>query len=600
MSQEAFYRGAPAQADRGTAARAGSRPEAGGSRWRWLRDPGLAALAVLPIILLAIDSDWIYSGPHRDAWIYYGYFRNAVYYLRQFQDLYYSSRLAVTLPGFLIHHLLPPLAANLALHLALFWAAVLSFYLVAKELFGARAALLAGIALGCHPYFLQAAGWNYVDGFGIAYFLSALLLVTLAARSPSWRPLLLAAGALGAAIVSTHVFYAVYLPLLAGHFAVLNRKHGQAPLLAGALWAGLGAGGLLALLGTVTRLLGGSFFYLRPSLRFLADSVGTDNPFRDSSYSWLAKAVWLVFPALALLGSAILLWRLATEPASPARHRLPLMWTQVQLVLLAVVMLYFQVSGDTAVLEHFYYASLLIPVAFLAFAGQLSGLVEGLPARRFAALAAGVTLLQLAALFLPRIGFLAPRALPFNAPALVALAAGLGTAAASLPWRSARVPAALAVFLCLALSQLVVRQGGTIFRQFERHGGDGRGLFLQVSRGVLAVERADPSQNLRLWYDFATEDGIVYDAIAAAYLLCPRMINSEFPELHDGRMCDGVPLGPDVPVAILSADPAAVEKARAALGRIGLAARLLRREEIAGPSRGFAITYLGTAAGAPP
>lgn len=575
-----------------------SQTAAGPSRVRRLRDPGLAALALLPLVLLALNSNWIYSGPHRDAWIYYGYFQNAVFYLKQFPDLYYGSRLAVILPGFLIHHLLPPVAANVVLHLALYWSAVLSFYLAVKELFGARVALLAGLALGCHPYFLQAIGWNYVDGFGIAYFLTALLLLTWAAGSPSWRPFLLAAGAIATAIVSTNVFYAIYLPLLAGHFLVLNRQRGRLPLTAATLWAGLGALGLFTLLGSFTWWVSGSFFYLRPSLQFIAGTVGTPNPFRDATYSWLPGAVWLVFPVVTLLASGILLARARTDPS--LRQNRALLWSQLQFVLLFLAMLLLQVAGGMAVLQYFYSVSLMIPAAFLAFAGQLASLEESLPRRRlatFAAFAAIVALLQIVPLLMPSIRALSFRVAPF--PVLLALVLGLG-AAVVVGRRPPRPQAVLGLFVTLALSQLLVRQGGTIFWGFLRHGDDGRGLYEQLSHAVTSIDTFDPSETVRLWYRLNTDQGGIYDAVASAFLLCPRMIGMSFPDPAGGRMCDGVQLGPGVAVAILSADPAAFEKAEASLQEIRLSARLLRREEIEGPSHDFAITYLRTEARAAP
>ncbi|MFL6202294.1 MAG: hypothetical protein ACJ76J_24235 [Thermoanaerobaculia bacterium] len=554
----------------------------------WLRDPGLAALAVLPLVLLAIDSDWIFSGPHRDAWIYYGYFENAVYLLRKFPEHYYSSRLAVILPGFALHHLLPPLLANVVLHLALYWAAVLSFYLVAKRLFGFQVALLAGLALGCHPYLLKEIGWNYVDGFGIAYFLLALLLVTLAAESRHWRLLLVLGGALATALVATNLFYVVYLPILAGHFAVLNQQRGRrVPWLAGALWAGAGAAGLFALLGGFARSIGTSFLFLRSSLQFVSGSHETQNIFRDFSLSWLDDAVWLAFPAMVLLGSAVLLAR------AEFRDRL-LLWSQVQFLFLAVLMLYLQFAGGRAVLQYFYYGSLLVPVTFLAFAGQLSQVVADLPGRKFALLAAAVALLQILPLCMPLIPKLSPISRIFPATLLLALPAGLG-AVLVLARKASGARVVVHLFLNLAVLQLVVRQGGSSFWEFERHGGDGRGLFLQMSRAVVAIERFDPSENARLWYSSEEKEGHIYDAVASAFLLCPRVVNLAFPNLPDARMCDGVQLGPGVPVAILSADPAAYEKADAALRGIGLSSRFLGREEIEGPSRGFAITYLRTA-----
>ena len=566
-------------------------------RQRRFRDPGLAVLAALPLVLLAIDSDWIFSGPHRDAWIYYGYFENAIYLLRRFPEAYYSSRLAVILPGFVLHHLLPPLMANLVLHLALYWAAVLSFYGVVKKTFGVRVALLTGLALGCHPYLLSEVGWNYVDGFGIAYFLVALLLVTLAAESPSWRSLLVMAGAMATAIVSTNLFYVVYLPVLAGHFIVLNqRRVNRVPPLAGALWASLGATALFVLFGFLTWGVNGDFLYLFSSLSFAAGSVGIPSIFRSDTYRWLPDAVWLVFPTVVLLGSALLLGRAWLDPS--LRWNRLLLWSQVQFLYLALLMLLLQFAGRP-ILQYFYYPTLLIPVAFLAFAGQVAQMMAELPGRRFVILAAAVAVLQIVPLCVPLVRALSPMSTLFPSTVLLALPAGLGVVLV-LARKAAGARAVLLAFLCLALSQLLVRQGGSIFWNFEKHGGDGRGLFLQMSHAVTAIESFDPSQNARLWYDAEEKDGGVYDAVASAFLLCPRMINLDFPDLPDARMCDGVQLGPGVPIAILSADPAAFEKADAAIHGIGLSSRLLRREEIEGPSRGFAITYLRTEPGTAP
>lgn len=562
-----------------------------------LRDPGLAVLAALPLVLLAIDSDWIFSGPHRDAWIYYGYFENAVYLLRYFPEQYYSSRLAVILPGFALHHLLPPLLANLVLHLALYWAAVLSFYLVVKRMFGFRVALLTGLALGCHPHLLKALGWNYVDGFGIAYFLTALALVTFAAGSPSWRALLLGAGAMAIAIVSTNLFYGIYLPVLAGQFVVLNRQNEQRiPLLAAALWAGLGALGLFVLFGGFTSALGKDFFYLGSSVSFAAGAAGTPSPFRDATYRWLRDAVWLAFPIVVLLGSMILVGRAWLDPA--LRRNLLLRWSQTQFLYLVLLMLLLHAAGRP-IFQHYYYPTLLIPVAFLAFAGQAAQVMEAFPSRQFFRLAAAVALLQIVPLCVPLVRALSPASVIFPATLLLALPAGLGVV-----WVFARkasgTRAVLLVFACLALSQLLVRQGGGAFWDFEQHDSDGRGLYLQMSHAVTAIGSFDPSQEARLWYNLEEKQGRVYDSIASAFLLCPRMINLGFPDLPDARMCDGVQLGPGVPIAILSTDPAAFDKAAGAIRGIGLSARFLGREELEGPTRGFAITYLKTEAGAAP
>src|SRR3954471_16415815 len=145
--------------------REASRGTGMGGVLRWVGWDGLVLLA-LPFALLGLDSRWIWGGPGRDEWIYYGYFRFARLHLAEFGDRYYSSRLPVILPGYLTRHLLPPLAANLVLHLGLYWLAAGSFYLAARAFFGRRAALLSTLILGSQPFFLGALGWNYVDGFG--------------------------------------------------------------------------------------------------------------------------------------------------------------------------------------------------------------------------------------------------------------------------------------------------------------------------------------------------------------------------------------------------------------------------------------------------
>src|SRR4051794_3694687 len=90
----------------------------GGSARNWARvDPALPLLAALPWALLLIDPNWIFSDLYNDPWIYFGYFLNLPGHLRTFGDLYFSDRLAVTVPGYLCHRLLPVVAAHLLLHL---------------------------------------------------------------------------------------------------------------------------------------------------------------------------------------------------------------------------------------------------------------------------------------------------------------------------------------------------------------------------------------------------------------------------------------------------------------------------------------------------
>src|SRR4051794_41628164 len=90
------------------------------SRWPVLADNAVvhvALLCLLPLILLLLNTGWIYNQPgFIDTWIYVGFFQN--YDLPQFLA---SEKKILRLPwiwtGFAAYKLFPPLIANYALHL---------------------------------------------------------------------------------------------------------------------------------------------------------------------------------------------------------------------------------------------------------------------------------------------------------------------------------------------------------------------------------------------------------------------------------------------------------------------------------------------------
>ncbi len=548
----------------------------------------IATLAALPVALLIVDSQWIYSGPYRDHWIYYGYFQNALAYASQFPNLYYSSRLSVNLLGFGFHHLLPPLAANFALHLALYWTAVLGFFGTAAMLFGRRPALLAAICLGAHPWFLLAIGSNYVDGFGLTYFFAALLGTTAAAGGRAPRTALFLAGAAGAAMISANILYVLYLPLLAAAFLFLNRRSAQRPLVPSAGWAAAGGGLTIAALALINRAAGGPLFFLRSSLRFALEvsSGRTPNIWRAQDYTWLQQATWLVFPALATCGAlALLLRRRRGRDADPL-----LLASQLQLLAFAVAVLVLQLAGFS-LLQHPYAASLLLPPAFLAFAGQAAVLVEGVPSRAYLGLCALAVSAHLL-LWLP--GFRRQDLIPWigsDAPVTAPLLLGLAGVAVLVS--GARGAAAAAVLLLAAASsQALIKT-----RVHQRPEDLARDLFLQMDQAVVAIERSDPTFTTWLWYNYDEENGQVFDAVASAYLFSPCVVNLGFPNLPGPTVCGNASLAPGQRIAVLSDHANAFAEATQALARVGLGAQQLDREEIEGPIAGFAVTFLRIAKG---
>src|SRR5262249_34743869 len=155
----------------------------------------------------AANSAWIFTGPGWiDPWVYFGFFRHLVEYKSVlFPKLYYGSRLAWILPGYVAYHVFSPKVANLVLHFTFYYVAIFSLYALLKRATTSANALLVTVLLGSYSRFLAAIGWDYVDGAGIAYFLLALALVARATEKGP-RLWLLTGGAAAMAMCYTNLF----------------------------------------------------------------------------------------------------------------------------------------------------------------------------------------------------------------------------------------------------------------------------------------------------------------------------------------------------------------------------------------------------------
>jgi hypothetical protein len=578
-------------------------------------------LALLPLAQAILDRRWLFDGPGRDPWIYYGYFRFARIYLREGSDLYYSSRLPVILPGYLLRHLLPAIPANAVLHLALYGCALGALYLSASASAGRRAALLASLVLGGQPAFLRAIGSNYVSGFGITYFLLALAALTLAARrppSPAWRALLAAAGAAAVAIVAANLFYAIYLPLLAAHYLALDRYGPrQSPAVGGrrnelmqaALWAGAGAGVELAGFAAMGRFWGHApGFFLLSTIRWLWQFSQQPSIFKQPVARWLPIAGWLVFPLTVLGGSCAALFRERRARRQPRRPApVPAegaagiagdaaalrRFAQLQFVAFFAAMAAVELTQHGVTLEYAYYASLLLPPAALALAGQLAPLVEGLAPRRFAWLILGAWAL------LAVVGAAGMRLVPAGAAPTIVLPLALGAiAVAVIATGRQGLRAAILVVLFVVASQLVNRMPVRNAANLRPEYADTCRFFRQLDGALSALRQADPNLGVRLWYDNDDAASPFYDTLATAWRLCGRLVTYSFPDVAGGRMCDGQPLRPGMKVAVVSGRPPPESAAAAerALATIGLRARWLGVASIPGPVSPVTMSFFETVA----
>jgi hypothetical protein len=556
-------------------------------------DPAPALLIALPVLLLALNSQWLWSGPHRDAWLYYGYFQNGLDYLRTFPNLYYGSRLSVIVPGWSLHHLLPVWAANVVLHLGLYWLAILSFYSTARELFGGRAGLLASVVLGCQTFFLFAMGWNYVDGFGIGYFLLALALLTHAARSPgrTWR--LVLAGAAACAMVAANIGYLVYVAPLGLAFVVLNHRGAQRALVPALGWFAGGAALVFLLLCAVSRAAGGPWFFLEPSVSFVREFVPRASPFRDATYRWVRGAHHLAFPAAIALASVAVLLRGLRRATRPPYATL---LASSLLILVGAGISWGQLLGDTSQLQYFYYSSFLTPLAALALAGMLASRLDALTRTGFFAVV-GAAVVCLGVPLLLRVGPLPGLRELSIPPTLWSLMAGLLALTALSLARGPRL-AILGLVALLGVQAFLVKEIPGHFRRPGSADGRAAALFLQMDRAMSLIDRSDPERASKLWYDMPAEYGGVYDAIACGFTLFSRVVNVDFPALGEAVLANGDPLEPSLRIVVLSDQPAAFERAAAALEGIGLGGRLVDEMAVSGPVPHFKLTFLEVTPGA--
>ena len=285
---------------------------AGRYTWLWI-------VGALPLLLLALSNDWIITPPGLiDPWVYFGYYQDLPQHLKSFDGTYYGTRLSTLLPGYAAYHCLPPLAANYVLHLGLYYACVMSLYWILARTVSPRAGLLAAACLGCQLFFLQAIGWDYINGFGIAYFFLSVLALTAAARTHFWKSNLVAAGIGSAALVIANTFYVVFLPYVAIHYLYINRQARRNPLLGSLVLYLLGAAGLTLVLCLYNGLVAGRFWFLGPTLHFAHTFAGQTNPWTAPVSIWLPAADWLVLPGAHRPGKSVFLLLVSIQPPRAA------------------------------------------------------------------------------------------------------------------------------------------------------------------------------------------------------------------------------------------------------------------------------------------
>ena len=552
------------------------KPPVKNRQWRTRVDSGLLLVLTLPWVILRLDTSWLFAyatSPFGfiDPWAYFGFFLDLKQHIRTFKGAYFTTRLTWTVPGAIVYRVFPPLTATYVLHLAVFYGAILSLYLILKSTVSRRAALLATILMAFHSYFLWSVGWPYIDGIGNTYLLLTMVALTFAARSNRPRQWLFAAGVLAAMAIYCQLFLIVFSPLVLGYYHFARRKmENRQPARAWKPFA-WGFAAVTVIFGVFNMAINGRFLFFINSLGTAAKLIINHNPYKYSTYGWLAGASWLILPAITLVGALTLLARRKNVP-DLANAEFILFW-QRYYVLGFGIMLFWQVIGQP-VLQFSHYSSYLMPGVFLALGSQLAVITHKMNRTQFALLCAGVGMVLLLAFILPvRSGIMAA----MQRHALL-LPLGLGIVAVAAVARRMRHVGAVAVLvLGLSLATLNATTGPRVWTHgpLPQDAEPLKAALLAIVDSVRTVQSLDPRGNLYFWYDGEGRLGHLYRSIASTYLWAYRLQSETFPAL-------GATAPPNQRrILILAQDEQTAERqAKASLNQLGLDAELLARRTV--------------------
>jgi hypothetical protein len=575
-------------------------------------------LLLTPVFLCLVIPDWIFNPTVGiDPYVYLGFFRNFSRHVVAFGATYYATRLPFIIPGYICYKIFPPLVANYVLHLGFYYLALFSLYFTLRIAIGRRTALLTAILLGFYPYFLAAVGWDYIDGAGIAYSLLTILLLTLAVKKtqmvqlPNLKQgispvlskkcgfLLFLAGMSLAAMIYTNTFLFIMIPSLAIYYFIM-RPLSWRLLLKSVLIAGSAVILVTILCGIVNIAAGGNFLFFIPSAYISGYLLTQSSPWLASGYSWLLQVPFMIFPCFIFLTSLIFV------TISLIRVKSNLLKTDVILniarnnifslcyLLNFILMLMVQLLGKP-VFQLQYYASYLLPAAFLAAGAQLAVPLSRLSKSRYNIITI-IIISILAGFYL--IYYHTPlRSITGCIDSIWYVLVVLIAGALCLLIASKRSQAINTLLVGLALFffastniTLITTKQITYCACAQREQN-----FLAVIKSDNAIRSYDAG-NLRFWYSDAEPLSNLYTAIASTRLWGYRLINDKFPEVVESDLSShthelaSIPSGMDI--VILSTDKDALLKADAALNGLGLKANLIATEEITQGSISFTMTFI--------
>ena len=548
----------------------------------WLVDrinPHYAILLLLPCLLFLINPNWLFQGfGHMDPWYYFGM---SIDFPRYFHlgSSYAGERLPWVLPARLFVALFSPVYGWMSFHFCVYCISVLCFYTIIRSLFGVATAFLGAIMMACHPLFIGANGWSYVDSGSIAYLLLSLAAIVYARCARHPFVYIAVAGAFWSAGAFTYPLWWILTPCCALFYwgtadtAFSNDSLPKSPLnryLASSGYFTIGIALTTCLMVTCHYLIhgsGGGFFYAGNlgMITFHLSVKKEQVNWGSQSYAWLKTAGWIVFPALVFLGSVIALGRHMFLRKRLGRISMGIVLTYVYA---CVALLYLQVR-NTHALEFDYYVSILIPLEFLVLCALVFRVPSNTSTRGLYAVATIAAAIALAPLW--RVSFYTPG---FEPTLLWHYIVGLMVVTASLFRKNRRVWAGAAIGLSLASFGLVPAYPN------QAWSADFNGLasMKRVGEAIQAIDANTPiDKSPVLWLDdFNDPYTVEYRSIMCG-LLSHGNSMMRYPAVDPNAK-----YAPGTELILITRDKGVFESANAAMTRAGMPLRMWKQQIIFG------------------
>lgn len=556
------------------------------------KNRNILLLLCLPIFLVWVDNSWILSYVINkktgiyfegittdpiDPWIYLGYFLNLPEHLHTFSATYFGTRLPWLIPGYFIHSWFAPVTAAYVLHILFYEIAIISFYFILKMTVNQRVALLASIFMGCHYYFLQAIGENYVDGAGIAYLLFAQCMLTKGIKSDKSNVWLFFGGVFFGCAVYTNLFLIIFALSFSFYYAatknikVLSFIYNFTAFCVGFL-------ALTCLLGIYNRFFHGRFLFFIPSIDYVrfAMSAGKNGWWLSLS-DWFLESPWNFF-SYAVFFVSMLCIILRQKLTLVAQNKF-ILFFQLNFIFITTLFFLLQLKGGNYLSLRFY-ASYLMPALFLAIGGQLALLLNNLTERRYYFLTiiiAVISILSYAPIHWME-GF------SFLIVVFLGVLIGLFAIFKLRCYKEGLLLLVAALFVTFNINSI----------RLDMRYKSPDGAYAAITQGLEAIKVLNPTADAYFWYDFQSSVGYLGRPIASSYLHTVKwLINEEFPHLTATSFKGyNHPIELGHKIFIISDSKNVIDQANANLASMGLQADLLNTVDIQYKLNHYQITYV--------